>query len=168
MNCNDTLDALLCEGFSTSLELEEHLSRCPRCRSLVVAISPMIESDHDSSSLTSPSFTGFQDSSPAALSIATSTANRLNHKPVPQKPAERLSLKRLRYVAAFLAGVAASLGCLSVIRSEPIQPSPSLATACLWESDFDSQQSESGLADRKLAEENLVRSCVACHLIAQR
>lgn len=168
MNCNDTLDALLDTNFSTSLELEEHLVGCSRCRSLVVAVSPMIEADHDSEKLVSQSFTGNQDSSPAALSIATSTANRLKQSLVSQKPTERTSLKKLRYIAAFLAGVAASLGCLAVIRSEPIQPSPSLATACLWESDFNSQESERGLAERKLAEENLVRSCVACHLVAQR
>ncbi len=163
MNCNDTLDAFLDNNFSASLELEEHLSQCPRCRSLFVAISPMIETENDSKSVENLLFAEDQSPSPTALNVATSAANQLKKKVIFQRPEQHVSLKNLRYVAAFLAGVAASLGCLAVIRSEPIQPSPSLVTACLWESDFNSQESERGIA-----EENLVRSCVACHLVVQR
>ena len=168
MNCNDTLDAILDGEFSPSPGLDSHLLVCARCRSLLVALSPMIEQGSAAESVGSVSFSEDQTCSQTALDVALLSASRLQVSLASPESQVRFSSKKLKYVAAFLAGVATSFGGLAVIRSEPIQSSPALPTVCLWESDFNAQQFETGVIERRRAEEDLVRSCVACHLIAQK
>lgn len=156
MSCDEIIELLLEEDSSNTEQLESHLAVCKRCSSLREVLSPLTGFEETEETRDSIQFPTKNSASPEALLIAKESANKLQ-KQAPKSVASRQSSSSsLKYAAAFLAGVAASLGGFAVLRSEPIQPANAHRTACLWETEFDQQQKES----------EFVRSCVACHLVS--
>ncbi len=171
MNCYDTIDHLLSsnQNVSSISELEEHLQGCPRCRSLVEVISPML------GDAANPRMTEESSSDLEWLSLGASNPQSFNSVEVAQEAAKRLEesvqrrkapqsssqsarrehlLNNLKFAAAFLVGVAASFGGIAVLRSESVPNPVHMDTTCLLGTDFDDS----------ISSEKLVRSCMACHI----
>lgn len=155
MHCDQILDELLDFPETLAPEVLEHLSQCARCSCLNEVLSPLKEL-HQSEEAQQSQIDFESSSSPDSdtLAVAQAAAMQLKTRSVENKASAKEQYRPLKYAVAFLAGVAASLGGIAVLRSEPIQPSHAIQTACLWESEFNSNQDES----------HFVRSCVACHI----
>ena len=157
MSCDEIIELLL-EGESSTLEeVDLHISGCQRCSSLREVLSPLTEFEESTQSGMTIHFPTNIAASSEALLIANESANRLQNQVSKAGARRQSSFSTLKYVAAFLAGVAASLGGFAVLRSEPIQPANDHRTACLWETE----------CDQHLKESEFVRSCVACHLVSK-
>ncbi len=171
MNCYDTIDHILSNDHKerSISKLDEHLQACPRCRSLVEVISPMLnaslvtESNDERVSVPTWSpqeLTGgeseiaieFAQKSAMRLALATKTQGESKLSQLISR--ESRFMNKLKFAAAFLAGVAASFGGIAVLRSESVPNESHMNSTCLLGSDFDDSTSS----------EKLVRSCMACHI----
>lgn len=156
-DCRNTID-LLIDGGDDAL-LESHLCECGRCRSLAEVLSPLHEARVASSQPPVEEFAfSLQDTpSASAIQIAEQSASRLGGLSDSSARTEaRPFLSQLKYAAAFLAGVAASIGCMAALQSEQNTNFSTSDSVCLWGTEFTSNDSET----------ELVRSCVACHLVS--
>lgn len=154
MTCDETIDILMSEDASQTEKLKSHLAECRRCRSLQEVLSPLASTGESASEVVPDSY--FEGSVPTAeaLAVAEKAATSLQQRVQTSRSRTQKVIQQWKYMAAFAAGVAASLGGIAVLHSEPAPSVSDTATACLWSTEFNSQDSPS----------ELVRSCVACHL----
>lgn len=154
MNCDQFIDTLLGDEFPSDDLLSAHMADCKRCASFYEVLAPLENTQAVTATSKLPTLPLNQSAIPASIRVANEAATRLRNSQGSRPGARKSSYSTLKYAAAFLAGVAASLGGFAVLRSEPIQAVNHHQTVCLWETEFDHQQNES----------EFVQSCVACHL----
>lgn len=159
MTCNDAIQIILgdikCSPDQIA-EFNNHLQRCGRCHSMLEVISPLAIDQNDSWTHMDAGTLEKTSPSPAAISVALDTAERLNQFAAKSRTPQSFANRKIQFVVAFLAGFAASLGAFAILRSEPVPPHGMPQTVCLWETPFQGDQTEA----------QFVQSCIACHLPA--
>lgn len=169
LNCDETIEELLSAEGLVSGEVRNHLEGCPRCQSLVEILSPLVAtaeansnsevgSDFTAEAVSLPVYDFERTPSPMAMEAARDAADRLRLTSAAVRQFSNSTYSRVKYVLAFFSGIAVSLAGFAVLHSEPVQEIAPVSTACLWETTYHSHISEA----------DFVRSCVACHLVAQR
>lgn len=159
MTCNDAIQIILGDIECSPDQIADynnHLQRCCRCYSMLEIVSPLALDQDDSWTHLDAGALEKTSPSPAAISVALDTAERLNQFAAKRRTPQSLANRKIQFVVAFLAGFAASSGAFAILRSEPVPPHGVPQTVCLWETPFHSDQTEA----------QFVQSCVACHLPA--
>jgi hypothetical protein len=156
LTCDDVFELITADHPHQSTDLLEHLRTCPRCRDLAEAIEPLRHVwTRDGQALD-----GERPCQPVSesLRIAQSAASRLNQ---PAAPTSLATLERRRFwnfVTVFVAGAVAALFSVTVYHSLPaFSAPPRSSTVCLRDAG----------SSAKVSTEQLVVTCVACHLAAR-
>jgi hypothetical protein len=156
MTCDDVFEAITSNHPHHLVEVAAHLGACPRCRDLAEAIEPLRHAwSDDDCPLDLP---GPLKGPSEGLKTAQNAAARLNNIAASPPLAIPGRDRFLQFVAAFLAGAVAAAIFVMAYHSLPAFSAPSDArTVCLR------QATESS----GLPAEQLVVTCVACHLAAR-
>jgi hypothetical protein len=173
ITCDEAFEALTDSRANEQPELVRHLATCARCRELREVLAPALAlfageapveaacpaertagADRGSSILSPASAL----LSPAAVLAADQAARRLSarHRRPSVSPGALF-----RMAAVFLVGVATAFGVASIGGDDPRRPQTAApaAGACLW-------TSAGRPASQPTRAEDVILSCVACHLPA--
>ena len=160
MTCDELFETLTSVPHVATPAVAEHLAGCARCRDLQEALFPGLSQiaaePNRAHNQTAPEFRINWQTRPAPESVETAllSASRLS-QPRSRNMAARRRSTSWRYIAAFLAGAAASLGAVAVLKSDPSIVPLNTSPVCLWTQTRDSEASPSN---------EVVVRCVACHL----
>jgi hypothetical protein len=155
MHCDDVFDALTHIPARRDGDVVRHLRDCARCRDLDEALAALhTPDDRDEFPASLRSDRVFPAA--GAVHIAQAAAQRLRHV---SRAARSRRQSALKYVAAFLAGAAASFGMAAALRSAPAAGERGELASCSW------LQRDGAPAE---SSQKLVRACMACHLASSR